>query len=343
MKIEITLRVSTPGGGIHEAEVITLDKPHDQLEAIGLSLDQAKDLLGTIQASIVTAQAAAFSAERTKCTCCRRRLRKKGKFAIAFRTPFGDVPLESSRFYRCACSPDKAGTFSPLTELFTDHVSPELLYLETKWASLVSFGVTVDLLKDVLPVGATLNAETGTRVSEFINIRVEDISLAERVITIEEGKGGKRREVPIWSDLAKLLTLHIGQRKAGPLFVSRQRRSDGRPPVFTRQRIGQIAKSVAVQAGITKRLYPHLLRHTMATRLLAIGMDITDVQKFLGHEDISTTRIYAETSVAMLRRKFDQVTEAEGQQLVKTIANNRGDIIAAFAADLLAGDRRGFT
>ena len=49
----------------------------------------------------------------------------------------------------------------------------------------------------------------------------------------------------------------------------------------------------------------------MATRLLAIGMDIADVQKFLGHEDIATTRIYAETSVAMLRRKFDQVTRPD--------------------------------
>lgn len=208
----------------------------------------------------------------------------------------------------------------------------ELRFIDQAYAQSGQVGLMMQVL-----------LETGTRVSEFINIRVEDISLAERVITIEEGKGGKRREVPIRSDLAKLLSLHIGKRKAGPLFVSRQRRSDGRPPVFTRQRIGQIAKSVAVQAGITKRLYPHLLRHTMATRLLAIGMDITDVQKFLGHEDISTTRIYAETSVAMLRRKFDQVTEAEGQQLVKTIANNRGDIIAAFAADLLAGNRRGFT
>ena len=55
----------------------------------------------------------------------------------------------------------------------------------------------------------------------------------------------------------------------------------------------------------------------MATRLLAIGMDITDVQKFLGHEDIATTRIYAETSVAMLRRKFDQVTSQTGQDLVR--------------------------
>ena len=50
----------------------------------------------------------------------------------------------------------------------------------------------------------------------------------------------------------------------------------------------------------------------MATRLLALGMHITDIQKFLGHQDIGATRIYAETSVAMLRRKFDQVTDPAG-------------------------------
>ena len=102
-------------------------------------------------------------------------------------------------------------------------------------------------------------------------------------------------------ELARLVALHVGRRRAGPLFISRQRRADGRPPAFTRQRIGQIVRHIARGAGISKRIYPHLLRHTMATRLLAIGMDITDVQKFLGHEDIATTRIYAETSVAMLR------------------------------------------
>ncbi len=83
------------------------------------------------------------------------------------------MPLESSRFYRCACSPCKAGTFSPLTELFTDHVSPELLYLETKWASLVSFGVTVDLLKEILPVGATLNAETVRNHLQKVATRID--------------------------------------------------------------------------------------------------------------------------------------------------------------------------
>ena len=187
-------------------------------------------------------------------------------------------------------------------------------------------------------VGLMMQAllETGTRVSEFVGLRVEDVSLAERAIVIEDGKGGKRREVPMRPELARLLALHIGRRRSGPLFVSRQKRADGRPPAFTRQRIGQMARG----AGIGKRIYPHLLRHTMATRLLAIGLDITDVQKFLGHEDIATTRIYAETSVAMLRRKFDRVTEVAEKDLVRRISEDQGEVIGAFAADLLAEPRR---
>jgi integrase/recombinase XerD len=182
--------------------------------------------------------------------------------------------------------------------------------------------------------------ETGTRVSEFTALRVEDVSLAERVVTIEDGKGGKRREVPIRAELARLLALHIGKRRAGPLFPSREKGRGARPRVYSRQRIGQMVREVAAAAGIAKRLYPHLLRHTMATRLLAQGMAITDVQRFLGHEDIGTTRLYAETSVAMLRRKFDQVTVPAGRVLVRDIAATRGEVVAAFASDLLSGDRR---
>ena len=79
----------------------------------------------------------------------------------------------------------------------------------------------------------------------------------------------------------------------------------------------------------------------MATRLLVIGMDITDVQKFLEYEDIATTRIYAETSVAMLRRKFDQVTNQTGKDLVRWISKDQGEVVGAFAADLLSEPRRG--
>ena len=177
--------------------------------------------------------------------------------------------------------------------------------------------------------------ETGTRVSEFTALRVEHISLAERTLLIEAGKGGKRREIPIQAELSRLLSMHIGKRRAGPLFISRQKRRQSELRVYTRQRIGQIVREIARETGISKRIYPHLLRHTMATRLLALGMDITDVQKYLGHEDIGSTRIYAETSVAMLRRKFDQVTEEPGKALLNTITAQQGEIVGAFAADLL--------
>jgi hypothetical protein len=85
---------------------------------------------------------------------------RKGKYPIVFRTVFGNVALSSPRFYRCGCQPGDSRTFSPLTELFTEHTAPELLYLETRWASLISFGMTAALLRDVLPVAGTTNPET---------------------------------------------------------------------------------------------------------------------------------------------------------------------------------------
>ena len=181
--------------------------------------------------------------------------------------------------------------------------------------------------------------ETGARTSELVQLRVEDVSLAERVITIRSGKGGKRREVPIRRDLAQLLRLHIAQRRAGPLFASRQAGSGTTPHVLTRQRVGQIVREVARAAGIGKRVYPHLLRHTVATRLLALGMDITDLQRFLGHESIATTRLYAETTAATLQRRFDQLTDPAAHALVAGIRRQRGDEAALLAAELLAQRR----
>ena len=111
--------------------------------------------------------------------------------------------------------------------------------------------------------------ETGVRASEWVQLRIEDVSLTERVVTIRRGKGFKRREVPIRRELTQLLRLHIGSRRAGPLFPSRERGTGPIQHVMTRQRVGQIVREVAREAGITKRVYPHLLRHTVATRLLA--------------------------------------------------------------------------
>ncbi|MGH7107519.1 MAG: tyrosine-type recombinase/integrase [Acetobacteraceae bacterium] len=181
--------------------------------------------------------------------------------------------------------------------------------------------------------------ETGLRTSELVQLRIEDVSLAERVVVVRHGKGGKRREVPIRRELAQLLRLHIGARRAGPLFASRQQGSGPVPHTLTRQRVGQVVRDVARAAGIIKRVYPHLLRHTVATRLLARGMDITDLQHFLGHASIVTTRHYAETTAAMLQRRFDQLTDPAAHALVAGIRQQRGDETALLAAELLAGRR----
>lgn len=176
MRVEVQLRVVSDDGEIlcEDAEVLALDKRHDRLEAIGLSLDEGKELLAHTQQRLIAAQAAAFVTERRCCVHCARPLRSKGRTSLTFRTPFGNVPLDSPRLHRCRCT-DAAGpqTFSPLPALFTSHTAPELLYLESKWASLVSYGMTVDLLKDVLPIDARLNPKTVRNHLHRVAVRAE--------------------------------------------------------------------------------------------------------------------------------------------------------------------------
>jgi integrase/recombinase XerD len=100
-----------------------------------------------------------------------------------------------------------------------------------------------------------------------------------------------------------------------------------------------VVRGVATAAGITKRVYPHLLRYTVATRLLSRGLDITDLQRFLGHESITTTRHYAETTAATLKRKFDTLTDPAAHEVVIGIRRKQGDDAALLAAELLAQRR----
>jgi hypothetical protein len=145
---------------ISEGEILQFDKGDDRLEGIGLSLDEAKAALAGIQGSVVTAQAASFLARHRSCDFCGSPLLSKGPCRTQFRTAFGTIVLSSPRFHHCSCQSGMARTFSPLNLLLTECIAPELLYLETRWASLMSFGMNADLLKDVLPIGSTADAST---------------------------------------------------------------------------------------------------------------------------------------------------------------------------------------
>ena len=186
MKIEIRLRIDAGDHGPCDEEILVLDKPHDLLEQVGLSLAEARELLGRVQQRVVGAQATAFVADNRHRDACGRRLWSKGRTSLQFRTPFGDVPVTGPRLKCCPCQNTTGGSFSPLTRLFTEHVAPEMLYLETKWASLVPFGVTVQLLRDVLPVGTTFNAETVRSHLHRVATRMEGTLGEERTSWTED-------------------------------------------------------------------------------------------------------------------------------------------------------------
>ena len=140
--------------------------------------------------------------------------------------------------------------------------------------------------------------QTGARVSEFANIKVEHFFCDELMILIKKGKGGKSRHVPIQAELAQELRTHLGDRSTGYLFET------NRHLPYSPRRIQQIVKATAERAKIKKRVYPHLLRHSVATTLLERGMPIDQIQKFLGHAKLETTQVYAECTTEMIKESY---------------------------------------
>jgi hypothetical protein len=196
MGVQLQLRiVGDDDTVISDDEVLRFDKTDDRLEAIGLSLDEAKTLLEQVQQRLVATQVATYMSRHRCCAACGGTLRSKGPGRIRFRTAFGIVPLPSPRFHRCGCQPMDAKTFSPLTALFTEHTAPELLYLETKWASLVSYDMTADLLKDVLPIGGTADASTIRRHLHKVATR-HDADLGNEQPCGLDGGPGKGQPLP---------------------------------------------------------------------------------------------------------------------------------------------------
>jgi hypothetical protein len=186
--VHLQLRIVGDDGTVFtDSEILHLEKSDHQFEALGLSIGDSKSLQKCLQQQVVTAQAAAYVTRHRCCLACGRQLCSKGKYPIVFRSVFGNVTLSSPRFYRCGCQPADSQTFSPLTELFTEHTAPELLYLESRWASLVSFGLTAALLKDVLPVAGTTNPETVRQHLHRVAVRHEADLGGEPASLVDDG------------------------------------------------------------------------------------------------------------------------------------------------------------
>ena len=148
----------------------------------------------------------------------------------------------------------------------------------------------------------------GLRVSELVNVKLQDINLEAGFVRIF-GKGSKERIVPIGLHAKEKINLylktsrpaHLRQTQSPYLFVVR----DGKP--MTRQGFWKLLRRYATQVGLSKRITPHSFRHSFATHLLEGGADLRAVQIMLGHVDISTTQIYTHVTrdhLKKLHQKF---------------------------------------
>jgi integrase/recombinase XerD len=148
---------------------------------------------------------------------------------------------------------------------------------------------------------------SGLRVSECVELKVFNVSLTEHVLRTF-GKGSKERIVPFGEHAADWITRYLNSARpellkgmqSEDLFVTARGSKAG--SAMTRVAFWQTIKKHALQAGITKPLSPHTLRHAFATHLLNHGADLRAVQMLLGHADISTTTIYTHVARERLQK-----------------------------------------
>ncbi len=134
----------------------------------------------------------------------------------------------------------------------------------------------------------------GTRVSELINLKVNDLFLDDEIIRVF-GKGSKERLIPIGSSAIKWIGEYL--KKSRPLLMKKSKSENNlflnsRGTKLSRMGVWKIIDRYVKEAGIKKEVHPHTFRHSFATHLLEGGADLRAVQEMLGHTDISTTQIY---------------------------------------------------
>ncbi len=152
-----------------------------------------------------------------------------------------------------------------------------------------------------------LMLHSGLRSGECIGLCLQDLDLAGKRLIIRQGKGQRDRLVYLSEATCQAISAYLQDNPrpmTAPLWLSARRKS------LSQARLAILVKSTGKLLGIDN-LYPHRLRHTCATRLLNAGMDITRIQKLLGHEMISTTMIYA--------RVLDTTVEADYHQALHQI------------------------
>ena len=127
---------------------------------------------------------------------------------------------------------------------------------------------------------------TGMRLNEIVNLKWEDLDFQRGTIHLKTAKGEKERVIFFHEKLKNFIG-YFNLRKDGYVFLSNFGKK------YDKRTVQLIVKNAAKKSGISKKVTPHILRHSFATHLLEAGADIRHIQKLLGHANLQTTQIYA--------------------------------------------------
>ena len=139
---------------------------------------------------------------------------------------------------------------------------------------------------------------SGIRLSECLNLRVEDLELGNKMGWVRGGKGGKDRMFILSQNVTDELLNYFDKQniRSGLIF------SGKKGETLTPRNIQKIVKNAAKRAGIHKNITPHKLRHSFATHLLEAGTDVRIIQELLGHSNLQTTQIYTKVSQEQMKK-----------------------------------------
>lgn len=173
MKVTVQVVIDREDGtapDVHEVGV--LERQDLTPASAGLQVAEAHQVLACVQQHLLAGQVDTALAAQARCAGCGRAHRHKDSRTIVLRTLFGTLHLPSPRWWHCPCT-GKAGTFSPLTALLPERVTPELVRWEATYAAHTSYEAAAELLGQAFPLGRTLHATAVRRHVEWVGERLD--------------------------------------------------------------------------------------------------------------------------------------------------------------------------
>ena len=178
MRISIQIRIDHEDGqSIITKPVAEFRRESLVTNTLGLTLTESKSILQNVQSELAQQQVEKHIREHRICKDCSKYQQTKDHHKLVYRTLFGKLTLKSPRLYACLCTKKDKKSISPLASVLSERISPELQFLQTKWASLVSYGMTSSILEEVLPIQSNVSSIVATthKIAERLDSEIQEV------------------------------------------------------------------------------------------------------------------------------------------------------------------------